>query len=226
MSLIRWQPLKELDILRHQMNHLFDQLMPGEREIGQFPKLENAMWAPAIELQETDTAVIVKAVIPGIEAKELDVQVSENTVSITGEHREEKRTQEKGYFHSELQYGRFQRIVPLPVGVKHDQVQAEFKDGVLMLTLPKAESSPSKVTKVDLGMSEKVREAVAEQRQQGEKLEEKVHTRAAAEVKASTSHGIQEETRELTAGQRLHNQHLQKNTQKRAEDEITTPATP
>jgi HSP20 family protein len=225
MSLIRWQPLKELDTLRHQMNHLFDELMHGEREIGQFPKLENVMWAPAIELKETDQAVIVKAVIPGIEAKELDVQVSENAVSITGEHREEKRTEEKGYFHSELQYGHFQRIVPLPVGVKHDQVQSEFKDGVLTLTLPKAESSPSKVTKVDLAMSEKAREAMVEQRQHGEKLEESVKARAAAEVKASTGNGIQEETRELTAEQRLHDEHLQETTHKRAEDEVITPAT-
>ena len=195
MSLIRWQPLKELDTLRHQMNHLFDELTHSDdlrligdhREFGQFPKLENAMWAPAIELKETDTELVVKAVIPGIEAKELDVQVSENAVSITGEHREEKRTEEKGYFRSELQYGQFQRVVPLPVSVKHDQVQSEFKDGVLTLTLPKAESSPSKVTKVDLTMQEKMREAVIEQRLHDEQLEQKVHNRAATNIKTATA---------------------------------------
>ena len=195
MSLIRWQPLKELDTLRHQMNHLFDELTHSDdlrsvgdhREFGQFPKLENAMWAPAIELKETDTELVVKAVIPGIEAKELDVQVSENAVSITGEHREEKRTEEKGYFRSELQYGQFQRVVPLPVSVKHDQVQSEFKDGVLTLTLPKAESSPSKVTKVDLIMQEKMREAVIEQRLHDEQLEQKVHNRAATNIKTATA---------------------------------------
>lgn len=195
MSLIRWQPLKELDTLRHQMNHLFDELTHSDdlrsvgdhREFGQFPKLENAMWAPAIELKETDTELVVKAVIPGIEAKELDVQVSENAVSITGEHREEKRTEEKGYFRSELQYGQFQRVVPLPVSVKHDQVQSEFKDGVLTLTLPKAESSPSKVTKVDLTMQEEMREAVIEQRLHDEQLEQKVHNRAATNIKTATA---------------------------------------
>lgn len=178
MSLIRWQPLQELDALRHQMNHLFDELMHSDRELGQFPTLENAMWAPAIELKETDTELVVKAVIPGVEAKDLDVQVSENAVSIMGEHQEEKRTEEKGYFRSELQYGQFQRVVPLPVSVKHDQVQSEFKDGVLTLTLPKAESSPPKVTKVDLTIQEKAREAVTEQRQQDQQLQEKVHDRA------------------------------------------------
>lgn len=207
MSLIRWQPLKELDTLRHQMNHLFDELMHSDdlrsvgdhREFSQFPKLENAMWAPAIELKETDTELVVKAVIPGIEVKDLDVQVSENAVSITGEHREEKRTEEKGYFRSELQYGQFQRVVPLPVSVKHDQVQSEFKDGVLTLTLPKAESSPSKVTKVDLIMQEKMREAVIEQRLHDEQLEQKVHNRAATNIKTATAQGIQKEAREVTA---------------------------
>jgi HSP20 family protein len=221
MSLIRWQPLKELETLRHQMDRLFDELVHSDREFGQFPKLENVVWTPAIELKETDTELILKAVVPGIEAKDLDVQVSENAVSITGEHREEKRTEEQGYFRSELQYGQFQRIVPLPVAVKHDHVQSEFKDGVLTLTLPKAESSPPKVTKVDLAMSEKTREAVTEERQHGEKLEEKVHTRAAADVKASTSNGIQEETRELTAEQRLHDEHLQETTHERAAEEAS-----
>jgi HSP20 family protein len=183
MSLIRWQPLKELDTLRHQMDHLFDELMHGDSEFGHFPKLENAMWAPAIELKETDTELIVKAVVPGIEAKDLDVQVSEAAVSITGEHRAEKRTEEKGYFRSELQYGQFQRIVPLPVSVKHEQVQSEFKDGVLTLTLPKAESSPPRITKVDLTMQEKAREAVTEQVQHDKQSEEKVQAHAADAVR-------------------------------------------
>jgi HSP20 family protein len=202
MSLIRWQPLKELDTLRHQMNRLFDELIHSDREFGQFPKLETAMWAPAIELKETDTELVVKAMIPGVEAKDLDVQVSENAVSIAGEHQEEKQTEAKGYFRSELRYGQFQRIVPLPVSVKHDQVQSEFKDGVLMLTLPKAESSPQKVIKIDLTMQEKAQEAITQQRQPDEQQEEKSHNRA-AEIKTPTGNGIQEETRELTTEQHL-----------------------
>ncbi len=215
MSLIRWQPLKELDTLRHQMNHLFDELMHSDRELGQFPKLENAMWAPAIELKETDTELVVKAVIPGVEAKALDVQVSENAVSIAGEHREEKRTEEKGYFRSELQYGQFQRIVPLPVSVKHDQVRSEFKDGLLTLTLPKAESSPQKVTKVDLTMQEKARESVAQQHRHDEHLQETMRTRAAAEIETPSS-GTQEEARELMAKQRKQGEHLRETMHQRA----------
>jgi HSP20 family protein len=153
----------------------------------------------------------------------LDVRVSENAVSISGEHSEEKRTEEKGYFRSELQYGQFQRVVPLPIAVKHDQVKSEFKDGVLTLTLPKAESSPSNVTKVDLTLQGKARDVTTEQRQRAGQLEEKVHNRAAADVKTANGSGIQEETRELTAEQRLHNEHLQETTQKRAADEVSKP---
>jgi HSP20 family protein len=202
MSILRWQPLKELDTLHHQMNRLFDELMHGEREFTQFSKLENAMWAPAIELQATDTTVILKAIVPGIDAKDLDVEVSENAVSITGERREEKQTEEKGYFRSEVQYGQFQRVVPLPASVKHNQVQSEFKDGVLTLTLPKAASTPQNVTKVVLPTEEKARESVTQQRQHDEQMQETMRTRAAAEIKTPSTNGTQAEARELTAEQR------------------------
>lgn len=225
MALIRWQPLKELNILRHQMNRLLDELMHGERELDQFPLVENALWEPAIELRETDTALILKAVVPGIEAEELDVQVSENAVSIAGEHREEKHTEKKGYFRSELQYGQFQRLVPLPVSIKHEQVQAEFKDGVLTLTLPKAESTRQNVTKVELTTQEKAREFVAQQRQHDEHLQETMHTRAAEAMKTPDSTGTQEEARELMAKQRQHDEHLQETMHQRASGKVgSSPA--
>lgn len=182
MSLIHWKPLKELDTLRHQMNHLFDELMHSDREFAQFSKLEDTLLAPAIELKETETDLILKAIVPGIEAKDLDVQVRENAVSIAGEHREEKHTEKKGYFRSELQYSQFQRNVPLPVSIKHDQVQSEFKDGVLILTLPKAEPTHQNVTKIDLTAQEKARESVVDQRQQEEHVQEPTPTPAAAKM--------------------------------------------
>lgn len=225
MSLIRWQPLKELDTLRQRMNHLFDEVLHREREFTLFPKLEGDLWAPAIELQETDKEVILKAVVPGIEAKELDVQVSENTVAIAGEHRAEKHTEKQGYFHSELQYGQFQRLVPLPVAIKPKEVQAQFKDGVLTLILPKAESAQRNVVKIDLTLQEKARESVTEQRQHEEQLDEKVHSRAAEAIQAPDRSGIPEETRELTTEQRLHDEHLQDTTHKRTVDEVNKPLT-
>lgn len=147
MSLIRWQPLREVDTLRKQMDHLFDDLLSGD-----LAELTNKgkTWAPAVELQETDTNLVLKAEIPGMEAKDLDVEVTPESVSISGEHQEEAKTEKKGYFRSEFHYGQFQRIVPLPVTVQHDQVKAEFKQGVLTLTLPKVQVVEPKTFKVKL----------------------------------------------------------------------------
>ncbi|WP_088243925.1 Hsp20/alpha crystallin family protein, partial [Calothrix rhizosoleniae] len=137
MSLISWQPL---DILRQQMNHLFDEWIHGEPGENLFPKMSLA-WEPAIELQETDTGIILKAEIPGVEVKDIDVEVSAYAVSISGEHKQEKRAGEKGWYRSEFHYGKFQRIVPLPTQVKKEEVKAEWENGVLTLTLPKMETA-------------------------------------------------------------------------------------
>lgn len=220
MSLIRWQPLRDLDTLRQQMNRLFDELTQGNPEYDQSLKLSNRLGAPAIELRETDTNLVLKAIVPGMKAEELDVQASENAVSIAGEHREEKRTEEKGYFHSELQYGQFQRTVPLPVAIKHDQIQAEFKDGVLTLILPKAEPARQNVTKIAIATPEKARESVVHQRQHEEHLQETMRTRAAAEIKTPSSAGTQAEARELMVEQRQRDEHLQETMHQRAVEDI------
>lgn len=174
MSLIHWQPLKEFETLRHQMDHLFDELIHNDRESSRFPKLENAIWAPAIELKEADTKLILKAEIPGVDSKDLDIHVSENAVSISGKHEEEKHSETEGYFHSELRRGQFQRTVLLPKPVKYNEACAEYVDGLLTLTLPKAESSTPKVAKVDLKVPEKAPVAITEQPQPDQQSEEKV----------------------------------------------------
>ncbi|MBO3460755.1 Hsp20/alpha crystallin family protein [Aetokthonos hydrillicola Thurmond2011] len=187
MSLIPWQPLRELDQMRQQMNRLFDELIHTRHSESLFSKKENVTWMPAIELEETDANIIFKAEVPGVSAKNLDVQVSQNAVSIAGEHEEEKRTEDKGFVRSEFRYGKFQRIVPLPVSVKQDQVEAEFKNGLLTLTLPKIQEANSNVVKVDLTIQEKAREAMAESRQHEEHIQQTMHSRAATELEKSTN---------------------------------------
>jgi HSP20 family protein len=150
MAIITWQPLRELNTLRQQMDSLFNDLLYSQHGLTLQPGNGSTSWAPAIELQETDTDIILKAEIPGVEAKDLDVQVSQESVLMTGEHQEEKRTQEQGFFRSELRYGQFQRMIALPVLIQNDQVKAEFKDGILTLTLPKVEDVRQKMVKVDL----------------------------------------------------------------------------
>jgi HSP20 family protein len=89
--------------------------------------------------------------IPGIEAKDLDVKVTAEAVAITGERKSEIKNEERGMHRSEFRYGRFQRIVPLPARIQNDKVQAEFKNGVLCLTMPKAEAEKNRVVTINLG---------------------------------------------------------------------------
>jgi len=144
MRLVRWQSFPEMETLRSQMDRMFDAIAGLDRESG-------TDWTPAIEIQDREDSLILRAEIPGVDAKDIDIQVAREAVSIAGEHRYEKKTQEKGFFRSELRYGSFQRTIPLPIAVENTQVQAEFKDGILKLTLPKAQEAKHKVVKIDLG---------------------------------------------------------------------------
>lgn len=143
MVLIRYSPYQEMATLRHQLDKMFDEMANVN------PKSQ-ITWKPAVELQVTEDNVILRAEIPGVEGKDLDIQVTKEAVAISGEHRYEKKTEGNGHFRTEFRYGKFQRAIALPVAVQNDQVQAEFKNGILTLTLPKVAEARHKVVKVNL----------------------------------------------------------------------------
>ena len=219
MSLTRWQPFHELDNLRNQMNHLVEEIVRGEREIPFFPKGE-VTWSPAVELKETETEIILRAQIPGIDAKDLNVEVSEESVSITGEHREEKKVDEKGLFRSEFRYGRFERLVPLPSAVKTDQMKSEFKNGLLTLTMPKLPKADRKVVKVNL--TEEARGIATEGRQYQEHLQDTMTSRLAEEKDTPQAAGVQEEVRGLATEQRQQEENLEKKVLERSEENLAS----
>lgn len=156
MALIRWdpfrdierlEPFRDIDTLQRQMNRLFERLTPttnGGETMG-------FGFVPAAEMEETDEAIQLRLEVPGLEPKDIDVEVTTDAVSISGERRSETKTEEKGIARSEFRYGRFQRVIPLPSEVENDKVAAEYKDGILRLTLPKAVSERRKTVKVNLG---------------------------------------------------------------------------
>lgn len=145
MTLIRWEPLREINTLQREMNRLFDTFTPSP-----FLPWHGDRFTPTAEIQETPEAVDLKVELPGIEVKDLDVEVTEDAVSISGERKSETKTEEKGVFRSEFYYGKFQRVIPLPARVENDKVQAEYKDGILHLNLPKAEAEKGRAVKVNL----------------------------------------------------------------------------
>ncbi|MDJ0704818.1 MAG: Hsp20/alpha crystallin family protein [Leptolyngbyaceae cyanobacterium MO_188.B28] len=146
MALVRWRPFHEIEGLQREMNQLFDTLSPtrlNQVDLGGF--------APAAEIHETDEAINLKLEVPGMKPEEIDIQVTADSVSISGERKSESRSEEDGVTRSEFHYGKFQRIIPLSTRVQNTQVKAEYKDGVLTLNLPKAEEEKNKVVKVKVG---------------------------------------------------------------------------
>ncbi len=137
MTLLRWQPISEMETLRRQMDRIFGEMISVNNEA-------QATWQPAIELQDTAESLILRSMLPGIEAKDLDIRVTAEAVAISGEHRPQQ------YLRSEFRYGKFQRIIALPVAVQNDRVNAELKDGILTLTLPKVVDARRQVVKVNL----------------------------------------------------------------------------
>jgi HSP20 family protein len=105
-------------------------------------------------LQETETEMLLTAQLPGIKPEELDIQVSENAVFLSGEHQEEKKTDEKGVFRSEFHYGQFKRVVPLPTTIQRERVTAKMESGLLTLTMLKASPTLPNLVKVPIAAAD------------------------------------------------------------------------
>ncbi len=141
MTLVHWTPWQEIDTLERRLNRLFEQ--DFSPNLGGFS-------VPAAELSQDDEAIYLKLEIPGIKINDLDIQVTEKTVSVSGERKSEQQSEERKGSRSEFSYGKFQRVIPLPGRVDNTQVKADYKDGIVHLTLPKAEAEKNKVVKVSI----------------------------------------------------------------------------
>jgi len=141
--LIRYShPFQEIETMRRQFDRLFGELTSTPAE--------TTDWTPAVELQDIGDAFTLRAQLPGLDAKDIDIQVSRGAVSISGEHQHQTQQENNGVLWSEFRYGKFNRVVRLPAAVQNDQVQAEYKDGILHLTLPKTPTAKNQVVKVNL----------------------------------------------------------------------------
>ena len=143
MTSTRLQPWQEIEMARRQFNHLFNELMPTRE----------TTWTPAIEFDSTEDAFTLRVQLPGIHAEDVEVQVAQDTIAISGERKFEQ-TDAKG-FRSEFRYGKFRRVMTLPAAVQNDQVKADFNSGILTLTLPRLQAVKPAVVKLNLtGTSE------------------------------------------------------------------------
>ena len=142
VNLVRWEPFREVMSLRQAMDRLFEDSFVG------LPHLKvNGRDFPMDMYQEKDN-LVVKAALPGVKPEELDITIADNMLTIKGEHKEEQETKEDDYLYRERYYGAFSRSVAIPMEVKSDKAQATFEEGVLTLTLPKADAIKPKRVKI------------------------------------------------------------------------------
>lgn len=134
-NLIRWEPAREMVSLREAMDRLFDDAFT--RPFG----LVAGLQTPAIDIYQTGEEVVVSATLPGLKAEDVQISITGDLLNIKGESREKTEKKEKAYHLREQRYGSFERILSLPAPVLADKAKAEFEDGILTITLPKAEES-------------------------------------------------------------------------------------
>lgn len=135
--------------LQQEMNRLFDDFFSstdiapfgeGGKHLGSF--------IPSVDVKEDNKEITVKAELPGMDEKDIEVLLMENTLTLKGEKKEEKEEKKKDYYHIERSYGSFNRVIPLPAGIDMQKVNAGFKNGVLTVRLPKTEEAAAKGKKI------------------------------------------------------------------------------
>jgi HSP20 family protein len=136
MTMIRWSPYRNLINLNREFGHLWDDFSTVRRDERQ----SETCWAPDIDLTENKEAYFLRADLPGVSKENIKVTLNENVLTLSGEKKFEKAAQEVSFHRSERVYGTFSRSFRLPETIDSEKIHAEFKDGVLSLTVPKAES--------------------------------------------------------------------------------------
>jgi HSP20 family protein len=117
-------------------------------------ELSTRAWAPPVDIYETENDIVLKAELPGVDTKDVEVRIEDNTLYLKGERKFEKEVKEQNYHRVERSYGSFARSFSLPNSISADKVTADFKDGLLTVTMPKREEAKPKTVKIDVAKSE------------------------------------------------------------------------
>jgi len=147
MAIVRWEPFRDLVTAQRDFDRLFrEAFSPQWSET----ELSTRSWAPPVDIYETEDAIVLKAELPGVEPKDVEVRVEDNNLYLKGERKFEKEVKEQNYHRVERSYGSFARSFSLPNSIDSDKVKAEYKDGLLTLTMPKREEAKPKTIKIDV----------------------------------------------------------------------------
>ena len=144
MSMIRWDPARDIMSLRHAMDRLFEESVVRPSSFS----FEMGTGNIPVDMYQTNDAVVIKAPLAGVKPEEVDISIADDAITIKAEQKEEKEIKEEDYVRREIRYGMVSRSLSLPVDVKADKAEAIFENGVLTVTLPKAEEVKPKQIKV------------------------------------------------------------------------------
>jgi len=145
MAIIRWDPFRDMMALRDKMNRLFEDTVSGR---GDETSLLQRNWVPSVDIYENEHELVLTAEVPGIEEKDIEIKVEDNTLTVKGERKMESETQEENYHRIERSYGSFFRSFSLPNYVDHDKIKAENTNGVLKITMPKKQEAKPRTVKI------------------------------------------------------------------------------
>ncbi len=137
MAIVRYNPFRDLRTMQEQMNRLLD--MAWNREAGE--DLREGIWQPTVDIFEDEESVVIKAELPGMDQKDIEVRIEDNTLTLRGERKHDQTIKKENYHRVERYYGTFQRSFSLPHTVDQEQVKATCDKGVLTITLPKREET-------------------------------------------------------------------------------------
>ena len=144
-NLVRWEPWSDLMSLREAMDRLFEESFVRPRAGWLAPLGDGTL---TVDMYETDEEVVVKTAVPGVKSEDIDVSITGDVLTIKGETKAEEKVEKANYIRQECRYGAFSRSLTLPSTVVADKAAAEFENGVLTLTLPKAEEVKPKTIKI------------------------------------------------------------------------------
>lgn len=143
MALVGFDPFRDLMDLQHRINRLFEETSRGERE-----ELARTVWSPTVDIFEEPEAILIEADLPGLSRENVSVNLENNVLTIQGERKLSREEKRDNYHRIERAYGSFTRSFTIPSNVNPEKIEAEFKDGVLQIRLPKREEAKPKQIEV------------------------------------------------------------------------------
>ena len=152
MAIVRWEPFRDMVSIQDRMNRLFDEAFRSAPRTGAEDDWAlGGSWAPVVDIYEQGGDIVLKAELPGVDPKDTDIRVENNTLTLRGERKLDDEVKRESYHRVERAYGTFSRSFTLPSVVDTEKIKAEYRDGVLRVILPKREEAKPKQITVTVG---------------------------------------------------------------------------